>query len=60
MTADHGTIFGKIDRAAVFLSDLTYVVERAGGGRPPNPNVCHRGKGLIIVRLSPVCVPRSR
>lgn len=34
------TIFGKIDRAAVFLSDLTYVAERAGGGRIPNPNVC--------------------
>jgi hypothetical protein len=34
------TIFGKIDRAAVFLSDLTYVAERAGGGRTPNPNVC--------------------
>ena len=34
------TIFGKIDRAAVFLSDLTYVSERVGGGRTPNPNVC--------------------
>jgi hypothetical protein len=34
------TIFGKIDRAAVFVSDLTYVAERAGGGRTPNPNVC--------------------
>lgn len=34
------TIFGKIDRAAVFLSDLTYVAERVGGGRAPNPNVC--------------------
>jgi hypothetical protein len=34
------TIFGKIDRAAVFLSDLTYVAERAGGARTPNPNVC--------------------
>ncbi len=34
------TIFGKIDRAAVFLSDLTYVAERVGGGRTPNPNVC--------------------
>ncbi|WCK21764.1 hypothetical protein [Agrobacterium tumefaciens] len=34
------TIFGKIDRAAVFLSDLTYVAERPGGGRTPNPNVC--------------------
>lgn len=34
------TIFGKIDRAAVFLSDLTYVAERVGGGRIPNPNVC--------------------
>ena len=31
------TIFGKIDRAAVFLSDLTYVAERAGGGRTRNP-----------------------
>jgi len=34
------TIFGKIDRAAIFLSDLTYVAERVGGGRTPNPNVC--------------------
>ena len=34
------TIFGKIDRAAVFLSDLTDVAERAGGARTPNPNVC--------------------
>jgi|GEM_PF-1182748 len=34
------TIFGKIDRAAVFLADLTYVAERAGGARTPNPNVC--------------------
>ena len=34
------TIFGKIDRAAVFLSDLTYVAERAGGRWAPNPNVC--------------------
>ena len=34
------TIFGKIDRASVFLADLTYVAERAGGGRTPNPNVC--------------------
>lgn len=34
------TIFGKIDRAAIFLSDLTYVAERIGGGRTPNPNVC--------------------
>jgi hypothetical protein len=34
------TIFGKIDRATVFLSDLTYVAERAGGARTPNPNVC--------------------
>ena len=33
-------IFGKIDRAAVFLSDLTYVAERTGGVRTPNPNVC--------------------
>ena len=34
------TIFGKIDRAAVFLSDLTYVATRTGGERTPNPNVC--------------------
>jgi hypothetical protein len=32
-------ILPKIDRAAVFLSDLTYVTERSGGGRCPNPNV---------------------
>ena len=34
------TIFSKIDGAAVFLADLTYVAERQGGGRTPNPNVC--------------------
>lgn len=34
------TIFGKIDAASVFLSDLTYVGERSGGDRTPNPNVC--------------------
>jgi len=34
------TIFGKIDRAAVFVSDLTYVANRIGGGKTPNPNVC--------------------
>ncbi|MGH6879181.1 MAG: hypothetical protein ACREHV_17615 [Rhizomicrobium sp.] len=33
------TIYGKIDRAAVFLSDLTYVALRPGGGGIPNPNV---------------------
>jgi len=33
-------VFGKIDRAAVFLADMTYVAERQGGGRSPNPNVC--------------------
>lgn len=33
------TIFGKIDRAAAFVSDLTYVSERADGRRSPNPNV---------------------
>ncbi len=34
------TILGKIDGAAVFVSDLTYVAQREGGGRTPNPNVC--------------------
>jgi hypothetical protein len=35
------TIFGKIERASVFLADLTYVAERiGGGGYSPNPNVC--------------------
>ena len=35
------TIFGKIERASVFLADLTYVAGRiGGGGRSPNPNVC--------------------
>lgn len=34
------TIFEKIDGAAVFVSDLTYVAERIGGGGSPNPNVC--------------------
>jgi hypothetical protein len=33
------TIYGKIDRAAVFLSDLTYVAVRPNGGGIPNPNV---------------------
>jgi hypothetical protein len=33
------TIFGKIDRAAAFVSDLTYVAERRDGRRSPNPNV---------------------
>jgi hypothetical protein len=33
------TIYGKIDRAAVFLSDLTYVALRPTGGGIPNPNV---------------------
>ncbi len=33
------TIFGKVDRAAAFLSDLTYVAERIDGRRMPNPNV---------------------
>ncbi|HEX9963814.1 MAG TPA: hypothetical protein VGB04_02390 [Allosphingosinicella sp.] len=34
------TIFGKIDEATVFVSDLTYVATRESGGRSPNPNVC--------------------
>lgn len=33
------TIYGKIDRAAVFLSDLTYVALRQNGDGIPNPNV---------------------
>lgn len=33
------TIYSKIDRAAVFLSDLTYVALRTNGGGIPNPNV---------------------
>ncbi|MBY5421049.1 hypothetical protein [Rhizobium leguminosarum] len=33
------TIYDKIDRAAVFLSDLTYVALRPNGGGIPNPNV---------------------
>jgi hypothetical protein len=33
------TIYGKIDQAAVFLSDLTYVALRPHGGGIPNPNV---------------------
>jgi hypothetical protein len=33
------TIYGKIDQAAVFLSDLTYVALRPNGGGIPNPNV---------------------
>ncbi|MBG6118952.1 MULTISPECIES: hypothetical protein [unclassified Sphingobium] len=34
------TIFGKIDRATAFLSDLTFVATRANDSRCPNPNVC--------------------
>lgn len=33
------TIFGKVDRAVAFLSDLTHVATRATGERSPNPNV---------------------
>lgn len=33
------TIFGKIDTAAIFLADLTYVASRADGRLMPNPNV---------------------
>jgi len=33
------TIFAKVDDATAFLSDLTYVAERADGRRMPNPNV---------------------
>lgn len=33
------TIFGKIDRAVAFLSDLTHVATRAKGQLSPNPNV---------------------
>lgn len=33
------TIYRKIDRSAVFLSDLTYVALRPNGGGTPNPNV---------------------
>lgn len=33
------TILGKIDRAAAFVSDLTYVAARSDGRRMPNPNV---------------------
>jgi hypothetical protein len=41
------TIFGKIELAAVFLSDLTYVGARADGRKMPNPNVMiEHGWGL--------------
>ena len=33
------TIFEKIDRAAAFVSDLTYVADRKDGRKSPNPNV---------------------
>lgn len=33
------TIFSKIDKAAVFLSDLTYISRRPNSGGIPNPNV---------------------
>ena len=45
------TIFGKIDRAAAFVSDLTYVGDRLGGGKTPNPNVCIE-HGYALKRLS--------
>jgi hypothetical protein len=32
-------IFAKIDEAAIFLADFTYVAERIGGEKAPNPNV---------------------
>ncbi|WP_186080409.1 hypothetical protein [Burkholderia gladioli] len=33
------TIFRKIDAAAVFVADLTFIAERVGGRKMPNPNV---------------------
>jgi hypothetical protein len=33
------TIFGKIDNAAIFLADMTYVAARPNGTKSPNPNV---------------------
>src|SRR5665213_655874 len=33
------TILKKIDAASVFVADMTFVAERRGGGRSPNPNV---------------------
>jgi hypothetical protein len=33
------TIFKKIDAASVFVADMTFVAQRADGGRSPNPNV---------------------
>ncbi|HEX3747610.1 MAG TPA: hypothetical protein VHW09_26930 [Bryobacteraceae bacterium] len=33
------TILGKIDRAAIFVPDLTFVAERKNGEPTPNPNV---------------------
>ncbi|MCA0243816.1 MAG: hypothetical protein LCI02_23610 [Proteobacteria bacterium] len=33
------TIFGKIDKAAAFVADLTFVGERVSGKPTPNPNV---------------------
>jgi hypothetical protein len=41
------TIRQKIDRAAVFVADLTFVSTRPNGDPSPNPNVTHR------VRLRP-------
>ncbi|RUL79927.1 hypothetical protein [Dyella choica] len=34
------TIFRKIDEAAVFVADFSYVAHRIDGSRTPNPNVC--------------------
>lgn len=34
------TIFGKIEKAAVFVSDMTYVAKRRNRDGIPNPNVC--------------------
>lgn len=52
------TIFSKIDRAAIFVPDLTFVAARADGRPSPNPNVLIEYgwalKSLTHARMMPV------
>lgn len=54
------TILAKIDRASVFVADLTYIAKRQDGGGIPNPNVLIEygwaakalGRGAIIAVMN--------
>jgi hypothetical protein len=52
------TIFAKIDKAAIFVPDLTFVATRADGRPAPNPNVLIEYgwalKSLTHARMMPV------